>query len=584
MHRFLCLAILLSCSVRTHILAAEPLPSIPPIARVLPPVGLELPQAERTKLESRLAAIEKRLKPFLASSNTEDDKIYSPDIQIFTKAVRFAIDLQEFYDLKKDLPKAYKLLDEAESRIAEIEKLKAPNIVGPTPSWFSKGRFVVLGLRSHIDQSVQPYGVVFPKNFDFAKLHPDKPLELPVYIWLHGRGDKATDMHFIYERMTQVGQFGEVDGIVIHPFGRQCVGYKSAGEEAITDTIVDFCWDRAGRDEKFPLVLNKRLALVGFSMGGAGAWLYGSHQAQGAVMFRVISPGAGFAETAQYTKTDPATVPWYERKLWSCNDVPCYTRNLFNTQVIAYNGENDKQIQAARVMEDAFHKEGRKLKHLIGPGVAHAYEPKTLVELKREINELLQAEREEKRTDTCSERTHLQTRTLAYSYGIDATLFGLEKHWEDTRLDTVFQKETGTLEVTTKNVAEFGLQTGASEPQKLYRSIIIDGQTFKPPLRVYGEPDKFGLRAETVYERDYFQKDKGVWKRVNFFPEGHKRPGCQGPIDDAFVHPFLVVAPTGKSKNPLVQRWVEFEMNHFIERWRSLMRGNVQIKNDTEVT
>ncbi len=51
----------------------------------------------------------------------------------------------------------------------------------------------------------------------------------PVYIWLHGRGDKATDLHFINERMTQVGQLGPVNAIVINPFGRQCVGFKSAG-------------------------------------------------------------------------------------------------------------------------------------------------------------------------------------------------------------------------------------------------------------------------------------------------------------------------------------------------------------------
>ena len=68
-----------------------------------------------------------------------------------------------------------------------------------------------------------------------------------------------------------------------------------------------------------------------------------------------MSPGAGFAETAQYNKLSTADFPaWYEQTLWGVYDVPLYTRNLFNLPVVAYSGELDRQIQAARVMEAAF--------------------------------------------------------------------------------------------------------------------------------------------------------------------------------------------------------------------------------------
>jgi predicted peptidase len=112
----------------------------------------------------------------------------------------------------------------------------------------------------------------------------------------------------------------------------------------------------------------RRIVLMGFSMGGAGCWHLGAHYADRWV---AMSPGAGFAETAQYQQLDPATVPWYERLLWGQYDVPAYTRNLFNLPVVAYSGEEDKQIQAARVMEQAFAAEGRTLTHLIGPGMGH---------------------------------------------------------------------------------------------------------------------------------------------------------------------------------------------------------------------
>ena len=63
-----------------------------------------------------------------------------------------------------------------------------------------------------------------------------------------------------------------------------------------------------------------------------------------------------------------------------------------------------------------------------------------------------------------------------------------------------------------------------------------------------------------------------------------KRPQLQGPIDDAFMSPFLFVLPSGKSKHPAVQKWVEFESQHQIDRWRALMRGEVRVKKDTQVT
>ena len=63
-----------------------------------------------------------------------------------------------------------------------------------------------------------------------------------------------------------------------------------------------------------------------------------------------------------------------------------------------------------------------------------------------------------------------------------------------------------------------------------------------------------------------------------------KRPGLQGPIDDVFLEPFLVVTPTGKSNQPRVQEWIDFELAHFQERWLALYRGRLRMKADVDVT
>src|SRR5205807_9022349 len=63
-----------------------------------------------------------------------------------------------------------------------------------------------------------------------------------------------------------------------------------------------------------------------------------------------------------------------------------------------------------------------------------------------------------------------------------------------------------------------------------------------------------------------------------------KRPGLQGPIDDAFTTPFLCVRGTGKPWNPAVQAWSDASLKRFAGEWHHYLRGELPIKDDTEVT
>ncbi|MBS0260508.1 MAG: hypothetical protein JSS02_01020 [Planctomycetes bacterium] len=63
-----------------------------------------------------------------------------------------------------------------------------------------------------------------------------------------------------------------------------------------------------------------------------------------------------------------------------------------------------------------------------------------------------------------------------------------------------------------------------------------------------------------------------------------KRPGLQGPIDDAFTAPFLCVRGTGKAWNPAVQAWASASLRRFEYEWARYMRGDLPVKNDTDVT
>jgi hypothetical protein len=63
-----------------------------------------------------------------------------------------------------------------------------------------------------------------------------------------------------------------------------------------------------------------------------------------------------------------------------------------------------------------------------------------------------------------------------------------------------------------------------------------------------------------------------------------KRPGLQGPLDDAFCDRFLLVLPSRPARHGRVQRWISREVDYFRSRWARLMRGDVRVVLDKDLT
>jgi len=80
-----------------------------------------------------------------------------------------------------------------------------------------------------------------------------------------------------------------------------------------------------------------------------------------------------------------------------------------------------------------------------------------------------------------------------------------------------------------------------------------------------------------------FEERDGAWRAAERTSEG-KRPGLQGPIDDAFSAPFLCVRGTGTPWNPEVRAWTDARLERFAAEWRDWFRGELPVKKDTEVT
>ncbi|MDC0275901.1 prolyl oligopeptidase family serine peptidase [Verrucomicrobiales bacterium] len=517
--------------------AAAGFSQIPEIERKIPPVSkLEFPTEEREKIEARLSDYEDRLYELAGEP-------FEGDVAVFAKAVRFALRNNEFYS-EKEFSLPAKMLDLADARYEERAKEE------PTASWRDQRGMLVRGYRSSIDDSVQPYGLEIPEKLDLSK-------PVPLLVWLHGRGDKTTDLHFINRCLGKSQALGgkiadQQNAIIVHAFGRHCVGFKYAGEIDVLEVI-------DAVKAEYPIDPNK-VALAGFSMGGAGAWHVGAHYRD---QFCAVHAGAGFAETKFYNKLTPENLPVdYVQTLWSLYDVPNYTRNFFNGPVLAYSGEDDKQKQAADLMAEAFEAEGETLKHIIGPGMGHRYHDDSAKEIWAWLNDIW----DKGGRDPFPKKIELQTATLRYGKMFWFTATGLEKHWEDSRASATWDEAAKKISVASKNITAFRIDASKTVDLGAYE-LEIDGQKLKSESPGFSITSLFAHRSAD-----------GTWAWGEIAGLTKTRH-LQGPIDDAFLSKFIVVPPDSVDKNEKFDAWIDFEMNHFKNRWIELMRGEYAFEN-----
>lgn len=525
-------------------MAAQPAQQPGPFG-LQPPAGIPVPEKIKDKLLQDTAALGARVAELQTSTNPLAHQLW-PDVAIFHKAVDWALRFNEFHSTNQFV-QATELLRLGSERALQLRSGTAP--------WTNATGTIVRGFVSRVDDSVQPYAVVVPVSWNGAT-HPQR-----LDIWLAGRDEKRTELKFLWERLRSKGEFNPPETVVLHPYGRFCNAYKFAGETDVFESI-QHAESAYGTDPR-------RRALRGFSMGGAGTWHLAAHHP---LFWRSASPGAGFVDTANYTgilKSGPVPPPW-EQTLWRLYDVPGYAANLRHLDVVAYSGELDKQKLAADTMAAAMHSEGLALRHVIGSDVEHKYEPAAKAEVARQVDEWMTTP-----TDPNPRRIEFKTFTTQYpSHGRMGwfQLVSLLKQWDPSHVRAELD-DNSSVRIHVSNVRAFQLfrpEGFSSGPWKL----DINGQSL-----VVEPKSKDSLPPSVTLE---LQGSK--WKSVRSLPTRLKRPGSQGPIDDAFTSRFLVVRPTGKFWRPELAAWTEQSLEEFLKDWRGQFRGEPRVKRDSEVT
>ncbi len=538
------------CFFTLHVRADGPSDNLPDNVRRVPPPGLKIAEADRAELEACVADLGKEIETLRGDLKGRRLDLL-PDVQIYHKAVDWALRYDEFYK-SNEVQIARALLRQGMERAKALHEGFAP--------WTNASGLIVRGYRSKIDGSVQPYGLVIPASYQSPSAQ-----RFRLDFWFHGRGETLTELDFINGRQKSPGEFTPPDTFVLHLYGRYCNANKFAGEADLFEALDDV-------KRQYPIDEN-RLVVRGFSMGGAACWQFATHYAG---WWAAAAPGAGFSETADFLKVfqnESLKPAWYEQKLWHLYDATDYAVNLFNCPTVAYSGEVDRQKQAADMMAKALKAEGIELTHIIGPKTAHAYERGAKEEISRRIDRIAARDR-----NPVPDKVKFTTWTLRYNQMLWVTVDGLEQHWEQARVDAAIERAEDSVKATTKNVSAltFFMPPGLCPLDNTHQpQVVLDGQKLEA--------------APVMSDRSWtahFRKKGKQWTVAGSADDGamRKHHGLQGPIDDAFMESFLMVRPTGQPLNDRVGAWADAELRHATEHWRRQFRGEAPAKNDSDVT
>ena len=521
--------------------------NIPSKVRRIPRTGISVPMHRRAELEAGLASLAESIERIRATDALPHQLL--PDVEIFHRAVRDALNFQEFFK-ESETDDALRLLELGQQRAASLLAGRAP--------WTQSTGLVVRGYVSKIDHSVQPYGLVIPQSY--SQSAPRHRLD----VWFHGRGETLSENNFLTQRLKSPGTFAPGDTIVLHPYGRYSNAFKFAGEVDVLEAI-----DAVRAQYRID---DDRTSVRGFSMGGAACWQFAVHYAD---RWFAANPGAGFSETPlflDFFQKETLNPTWFERKLWRMYDCNLWAENLMHCPTVAYSGENDIQKQAADVMADALREGGVELLHVIGPGTGHKYHPDSHRTVTMAMDQLARRGRL-----NVPRTVRLKTYTLKYNRMHWLRVDGLEEHWEPSLTSARVDPSQSIIDIKTQGTTDLSLNFDSGEAPLDLDAVVT--------IQVNGRSVGQVRPRSDLSLRTYLYQEGGQWKLGERPEVGlRKQHNLQGPIDDALMDSFIFVRPTGKAWHESVGKWTESELERAIEHWRRHFRGPARVKDDAEVS
>lgn len=506
-----------------------------------PPAAVPLTAEVRAELAKEIADLRAAVKSLQSG---KPDVRQLVDAEIGIEAVDRSLRFDEL--VKKNSP--------AQARaILAVSKQRIEALKTGLPTWGQTPGRTVLGYRSSVDGTAQPYALTLPHGFQVKGSD-----RLPLYIELHGRGDQS-EVPFFAQHEGKPAPAGQ-SYLKLDVFGRGNNAYRYAGEsdvfEALHDVILRYRVDE------------RRIVLWGFSMGGAGAWHIGLHYP---AKWCSVGPGAGFVDFYKYQKV-AQELPAFQDRTLRIYDTTNYTMNLANVPLVTYGGEIDPQLAASTTMRDLAEPLKVPVKVIVGPMMGHKFDDASRAEFmafheanaQRGLPE--STDRRRVRFVTCTVKYNecdwlrIEEQTVPYEESIvESEMDGDETlHLDTTNVNALSVSRTIANKLSIDDSADFPLTEAAS-----------------------------GRLPEV-----YFVKENDAWQLLDYDDsiafaeptEPRKRHNLQGPIDDAFSQSFVCVRGTGTPWSKGHQAYADWNLDRFQKEFDHWMRGHARTVDDSAVT
>lgn len=474
-----------------------------------------------------------------------DAPMHLTDVEVLVKAVDWALRHKEFYTAAYS-KFALQALDLGLTRIVSLGRSEAP--------WNDQPGRTIRGYHSAIDDSLQPYAVTLPATYT-----ANDERRWPLYLVLHGRGDKMNEISFIHSHEGKPAAASQ-DWIQLDVYGRGNNAYRFSGETDVFEALADV--------KRRYRIDDRRIVLHGFSMGGAGAWHLGLHHPS---RWCSVGPGAGFVDFYKY-QNRKSKLPFYQDNALHIYDAIDYAMNAADVPVCTYGGELDKQLVASTSMVDAAKKLEIPIKLIVGPGMGHKFHPDSL----KEFMAFHHARQEQGRpTYPGNPNLRFITWTLKYNRCDWLTIEEIEQQYRPATVEANRDEKTGLLKIKTSNITVMQLARDIAE------QVEIDGTRL--PLAsaadgllsgVYYETTEEGWRVRSATSSLTFEKNL----------DGRKRHNLQGPIDDAFMGPFVCVRGTGKPWSEPQTAWANWTLDRFSREFDKWLRGKTPVVDDSKLS
>lgn len=402
--------------------------------------------------------------------------------------------------------------------------------------------------RSEVDGSLQTYSISVPDDYDESKAHP-------LFLSLHGHG--------WYRPYQGHPTFVSKGAIVVGPHGRGSLDYMFIAEEDILAVLQDVLRDY-NIDED-------RVIMTGHSMGGTGSWNIGTKYPY---LFAGVAPNAGNSHRGVWESLwdwgtdfppgplESLPMPFNRLCLFVADtlDPTSFAENMLNLPSFCIHGANDGVVPVghARGMVARLKRLGSKVIYREDPEAGHGG-------FKPEFNAEQWSWIWNQKRDLSPWK--IRHRTWKLKYG-RAYWLRIQELDQPARFSEIEAETTETeIYIRTDNIRAFSIdwKTHPKRERGKGLEIRIDGQSVK------------------LGSDNFFRKSaQGSWAGAAPAKGLTKRASLEGPVEDAYTTPFLLVY--GTSGNSDSDQILKAEAERFLSDWKLLFNVPCRIKADRDVS